>query len=178
MTHSCVSAVDPGGAWGSSRSSSAFFLGPYSPAKSKWTQHTCSTHVVGLSPRPASRVPVYQQDSTHRKGWSTLSRRLRVLFQANANVRTTGGDCALHWVCSAEGGSDAIDEGGLEERSLRVCKFCFCSTSVDSLQWRFCVPHNFRDGDDILTGYFPKSRTQAARDCTCTTRPFPIQPSG
>lgn len=38
--------------------------------------------------------------------------------KANVNTKTTGGDTALHWACSAEGG-DASAEGNFEERSLR-----------------------------------------------------------
>lgn len=52
--------------------------------------------------------------------WATLSRRVHIAVQASTNVKTTGGDTALHWACSADGGSDATDQDGLEERCLRV----------------------------------------------------------
>lgn len=43
--------------------------------------------------------------------------------QANVNMKTTGGDTALHWACSAEeavGGDGSVDAGNIQERSLKV----------------------------------------------------------
>lgn len=46
--------------------------------------------------------------------------------KANVHARTTGGDSALHWVCSADGGdAGGVDAGrseNIEERSMRIAE--------------------------------------------------------